>query len=162
MTTPGYDPREQLPQLRATDSQREVVAEFVRGALHDGRLQLSELDDRLGAVYEAKTHGELGAVIDDIVPRRPPPPVPRRVATVPAPAVSEKKILPAFLLGVPFGIFGAHRFYAGKTQTAVAMLVLTLVGIGAPVTVFWWLIDLVVLAVGSFRDGDGSPMRDWL
>ena len=35
---------------------------------------------------------------------------------------SDKAMLPAFLLAFPFGLFGAHRFYAGKIGTAFAQL----------------------------------------
>jgi TM2 domain-containing membrane protein YozV len=158
-----YDPRDHAPQLRATDGDREAVAELVRGALDDGRIGLDELDDRLGAVFGAKTHGELSTVIDDIVPRQPQP-VPPRPAPVPAvrtDETSDRLILPAFLLCLFFGMFGAHRFYAGQTKTAVTMLVLTLIAIGAPVTAIWMLVDLVVLGVGAFRDGQGRRMRRW-
>ena len=43
-----------------------------------------------------------------------------------------------------------------------SMLVLTLIAIGAPVTAIWMLVDLVVLGVGSFRDGRGRRMRRWV
>ena len=158
-----YDPRNHLPQLRANDAEREAVADVIRHALGDGRIQMDELDERLGAAYGAKTHGELSAVIDDIVPRSPQPaPVPPRItAVVPTDEASDKLILPGFLLCLFFGMFGAHRFYAGQTKTAVTMLVLTLIAIGAPVTAIWMLVDLVVLGVGSFRDGHGRRMRRW-
>ena len=158
-----YDPRNHPPQLRATDAEREHVASLVRDALDDGRIQLDELDERLGAAYGAKTHGELSAVIDDITPRRSQP----VSAMLPPTAVvrpdepSDRLILPAFLLCLFFGMFGAHRFYAGQTKTAVTMLVLTLIAIGAPVTAIWMLVDLVVLGVGQFRDGAGRRMRRW-
>jgi hypothetical protein len=158
-----YDPRDHAPQLRATDGEREAVAELVRGALDDGRIRLDELDDRLGAVFGAKTHGELSTVIDDIVPRLPEssPPRPAPVPAVRTDEPSDRLVLPAFLLCLFFGMFGAHRFYAGQTKTAVTMLVLTLIAIGAPVTAIWMLVDLVVLGVGAFRDGQGRRMRRW-
>jgi TM2 domain-containing membrane protein YozV len=135
----------------------------VRGALDDGRLQLDELDDRLGAVYQAKTHGELAGVIGDIVPLPavPAPPPAVRYYAMPPAELSDRKILPAWLLCLFFGVFGAHRFYVGKTRTGIAMLVMLLIGIGAPVTVIWWLVDLVVLTFGAFRDGDDRRMTDW-
>jgi len=34
--------------------------------------------------------------------------------------MTDKKILPAFLLCGFLGMFGAHRFYVGKTGTAIA------------------------------------------
>jgi hypothetical protein len=53
------------------------------------------------------------------------------------------------------GIFGLHRFYVGKTKTAIAML-LTGGGLG-----IWWLYDLVLVAAGEFRDSDDLPLRRW-
>lgn len=157
---PAYDPRQHPPQLRASDTEREAVAAHVRAAIDEGRLHLDELDERLDAVYRARTHDELAKVIEDIVPApRQSPPEP---AAPPVPGTSRKKILPAFGLGVPFGVFGAHRFYAGQYATAALMIGLLFSGIGAPVVVFWWLYDLLILALGRFEDGDGNTMRDWL
>jgi TM2 domain-containing membrane protein YozV len=53
------------------------------------------------------------------------------------------------------GIFGLHRFYVGKTKTAILML---LTGGGCFV---WWLYDLVLAATGEFRDADDLPLRRW-
>ncbi len=156
-----YDPRDHPPQLRANDAEREVVATLVRSALDDGRIQLDELDGRLGAVYAAKTHGELGVVIDDIVPRAPRSVAPRAAAPVVVPGQSERFILPAFLLCFFLGPFGAHRFYAGRVGSGVAMLILTLTIVGVVVTGIWALVDLIILAVGAFRDGNGTQMRRW-
>lgn len=160
---PGYDPRDHPPHLRATDAQREAVVDMVRRAIDDGRLQLDELDERLGAAYSARTHGELGTVIQDIVPHRPRQawPAPRPASPPPSPTTSERKVLPAFLLCLFLGVFGTHRFYAGKNGSGVAMLVLTLSMVGVVVTGIWALVDLIVLALGSFRDGDGKFLRDW-
>jgi hypothetical protein len=55
-----------------------------------------------------------------------------------------------------FGIFGAHRFYVGKIGTALLMA-LTLGGLG-----IWYLIDLLLIAVGSFRDIEGRAVYQWL
>ncbi|MEA1995572.1 MAG: TM2 domain-containing protein [Campylobacterota bacterium] len=33
--------------------------------------------------------------------------------------MTEKRILPAFLLCFFFGVFGAHRFYVGKVGTGI-------------------------------------------
>ena len=61
----------------------------------------------------------------------------------------------AFLLAFFLGVFGAHRFYVGKTGTAVLQL-FTLGGFGV-----WWLVDLIMVATGSFRDADGKLVSSW-
>ena len=68
---------------------------------------------------------------------------------------SEKRILPAFLLCFSLGVFGIHRFYAGKVGTGILQL-LTLGGLG-----IWWLIDMIMIIVGSFTDGEGNRITEW-
>ena len=68
---------------------------------------------------------------------------------------SEKRILPAFLLCFFLGIFGAHRFYVGKTGTALLQL-FTLGGCG-----IWTLVDFVMIIIGEFSDKDGNKIVDW-
>jgi uncharacterized protein DUF1707 len=52
--------------LRASDADRERVAEILRQAAGDGRLTLEELDERLDAVYTAKTYAELEPLTRDL------------------------------------------------------------------------------------------------
>lgn len=52
--------------LRASDADREHVAERLRHAAAEGRLLAEELEDRLGAALSAKTYGELDAVVSDL------------------------------------------------------------------------------------------------
>lgn len=54
------------PHLRASDADREQVAERLRGAATEGRLLADELDDRLGAALSARTYGELDALVSDL------------------------------------------------------------------------------------------------
>src|SRR5580693_3967439 len=65
--------------LRASDADRERVAETLRQAAGDGRLTMDELDERLDAVYAAKTYAELVPVTKDL-------PDHRGAASVPAPS----------------------------------------------------------------------------
>ena len=69
--------------------------------------------------------------------------------------MSEKRILPAFLLCFFLGPFGAHRFFVGKVKTGVIHL-LTLGGLGV-----WTLIDFFRIIVGSFTDSQGSKLTQW-
>ncbi len=52
--------------LRASDADRDRVAERLRQAAGDGRLSIAELHDRLDALYAAKTYGELEPVVADL------------------------------------------------------------------------------------------------
>ncbi|WP_433077628.1 DUF1707 domain-containing protein [Dactylosporangium sp. CA-052675] len=56
------DPR----QLRASDADRERVAEVLRTAAAEGRLDLDEVDERLHAVYAARTYADLEPVVRDL------------------------------------------------------------------------------------------------
>jgi hypothetical protein len=71
---PGVpDPRE----LRASDSDRDRVAEALRQAAGEGRLTLDELDERLSAVYAAKTYGDLEPITRDLPLGAAPAPAPQ-------------------------------------------------------------------------------------
>ena len=52
--------------MRASDADREQVAEFLRHAAGEGRLLVDELEDRLGAALSAKTYAELDAITADL------------------------------------------------------------------------------------------------
>ena len=53
--------------LRASDAEREHVAERLRHAATEGRLQPDELDERLGAAFAARTYGELDVLLADLL-----------------------------------------------------------------------------------------------
>jgi len=69
--------------------------------------------------------------------------------------MSEKKILPIFLLCLFLGWLGVHRFYVGKIWTGVFMF-LTVGGF-----LIWWIIDLIVIVVGSFTDDEENKITQW-
>lgn len=54
------------PGTRASDADREDVADQLREAVEDGRLDLDELDERLAVTFAAKTHRELATVTEDL------------------------------------------------------------------------------------------------
>jgi TM2 domain len=68
---------------------------------------------------------------------------------------SEKSRGVATALAALLGPFGAHRFYLGKTGTALLMLC-TVGGLG-----IWYLYDLILVASGSFRDVEGRLVSRW-
>ena len=66
---------------------------------------------------------------------------------------SPKGFVPALILCILLGGLGVHRFYVGKVVTGILMI-LTLGGLG-----IWTLIDLIRIAVGSFKDSNGLPIK---
>ena len=68
---------------------------------------------------------------------------------------SDKSRTVALLLALFLGMFGGHRFYAGRPETGALML-LTLGGLG-----LWWLYDVILVAAGGFRDGSGRLISHW-
>ncbi|QNP72472.1 DUF1707 domain-containing protein [Streptomyces roseirectus] len=57
---------EHSPELRASDADRERVAEILRDALAEGRLDMEEFEERLEATYKARTYGELTPITRDL------------------------------------------------------------------------------------------------
>ncbi|GGK68335.1 hypothetical protein Ppa06_28450 [Planomonospora parontospora subsp. parontospora] len=66
--TRGRAPEPRPGDLRAGDSDRERVAAVLGDALADGRLAHDEHEERLEAVYRARTLGELAAITADLLP----------------------------------------------------------------------------------------------
>ena len=52
--------------LKASDADREQIAERLRKATAEGRLLAEELEERLEATFTARTYGELDAVVADL------------------------------------------------------------------------------------------------
>lgn len=52
--------------LRASDADRERVAEQLRDALAEGRLDMEEFEERLDVTYKARTYGELTPITRDL------------------------------------------------------------------------------------------------
>jgi len=69
--------------------------------------------------------------------------------------VSERSRGVALGLCVFGGVFGLHRFYAGRVRSGVWMC-LTLGGLG-----IWYLYDVIVIAAGDFRDGEERRLARW-
>jgi len=90
---------------------------------------------------------------------------------VPAAGISPKSRLATSLFAWFLGYFGAHRFYIGKTGSAVAMLVLTLVSIPLCFVIvgffilgvvgIWQLIDFIFAVAGKMRDSQGLLIEKW-
>jgi len=65
---------------------------------------------------------------------------------------SEKDWIVTLVLAILVGGLGIDRFYSGSILLGVLKL-FTLGGLG-----LWWLIDLIMLVTGSYKDGNGLPI----
>ena len=128
MTVPPRFP-DPAPALRASDADRERVAEALRRHHVDGRLDTDELQERLGRCYAARTTAELAPLLADLpadersrasrrsAPWFPAPPflfvavLVLTLATVGAVAHGHPGPLPfvAFFLLVRFVVWGGPR-----------------------------------------------------
>jgi hypothetical protein len=59
-------------EMRAGDGDRKAVADQLKSALDEGRLDLSEYDERLQKTYSAKTYGDLQGLLTDLPNTVPP------------------------------------------------------------------------------------------
>lgn len=67
---------------------------------------------------------------------------------------SDKSKKTALLLCIFLGYFGVHQFYVGKIGKGLLYLFTGgLFGIG-------WIVDIVKILMGSFRDNVGAPLRE--
>ena len=68
--------------------------------------------------------------------------------------VSNKSKWIAFILCFMFGIFGLHRFYVGKIGSGLLYLFTGgFCGIG-------WIIDILLILTGSFKDSTNLPLKN--
>ena len=73
--------------------------------------------------------------------------------TMPTAQQGDRSFLVTLLLCLFAGYLGVHRFY---TKNWVAGIIQLLTG---GMCGIWWLIDLILIAVGTYRDGDGLPLQ---
>jgi hypothetical protein len=76
-------------QMRISDADRQRVADVLRDAAGEGRIDLDELEERLELTWQAKTYGELVPITLDLqapgpVPHPAAAPVRRTPSSVPA------------------------------------------------------------------------------
>ncbi|MEV7522241.1 DUF1707 domain-containing protein [Streptomyces sp. NPDC091371] len=59
-------PEKPLPELRASDADRDRVVERLRDAVAEGRLDMEEFEERLEAAYKSRTYAELEPLTRDL------------------------------------------------------------------------------------------------
>lgn len=66
---------------------------------------------------------------------------------------SQRSKMAALVICILFGYLGIHRFYVGKVGTGIIWFCTAgCFGIG-------WIIDIVTIAIGSFTDNTGLPLK---
>jgi hypothetical protein len=121
--------------LRASDADRDAVAERLRQAAVEGRLEPWELEERLDTALRARTYGDLDPLLRDL-PRRP---VPRPRSRPPVSPVSAAGL--AMLLAF---------------KVVVLLLLVSVAMAAFAVSALWWLVGLMIwLSVRSRRSCGG-------
>jgi hypothetical protein len=116
--------------LRASDADRDAVAERLRQAAVEGRLDPDELEQRLHTALRARTYGDLDRLLGDL----PAKPVKwERPSRGVAP-----------LAGVALVV---------ALKAIVALAILAVVVVAAAATFAWWMLGLIVFF--ALRCGQG-------
>ncbi|QKW06738.1 DUF1707 and DUF2154 domain-containing protein [Streptomyces sp. NA04227] len=105
---------EEHPELRASDADRDRVAEVLRDALAEGRLDMEEFEERLEAAYRARTYGDLAPLTRDL-PAAGATSLVKSPGGVAATAADDGVHWPA-RIGGPATSRGAFAFWSGFTR----------------------------------------------
>lgn len=172
--------------IRIGTQEREAAIEILGEHMAQGRLEMDEYEERVGAAAEARTHGELRPLFDDLPapypafmippaqpivpiplpPIFPPPPMllppPQGMPVQMYPQYVPLPVMPSDRNRVVAGIlqivlpFGAGRFYTGHTGIALAQLFTCFIFVGF----IWSFIDGIILLVNGGTDAQGRPLSD--
>ncbi|SFE61580.1 protein of unknown function [Actinopolyspora alba] len=150
-------------EVRASDAEREAVAERLRLAMNEGRLDISEFDERVGQAYAAVTRAELEPLTRDL----PIPSEPARQTRSAAPEAEEEGERPVERKrGRPRSRSAEWRDWAGTSFVLVGIWLITSIASGGP-NFFWPIFPMGIWAVillssmifGSGEDERGGRQR---
>lgn len=117
-------------RLRAADTDRQQVADRLKDALEEGRLDLSEYDERLRDAYAAKTYGDLDRLLNDLPNSAPLVPATPQALEV-ASAEGER------------GAWLAHVWGPWLRVAAILTVIWGVAVIGASDELFYWPVWVV-------------------
>jgi hypothetical protein len=130
--------------LRAGNADREQVVTRLHKAFEEGRLDVTELDERIAAAYAAKTMGELVPLTADL----PSSQTPARVSNLPAKPATDREVER-----------GTQRAAIGGTLGLflVNVIIWAAVSLGSGDLVYFWpvwtAIPFVLAVVGQIVNG---------
>jgi hypothetical protein len=122
-------------EMRAADADRQAVADRLRAALDEGRLDLHEYDERLQRTYAAKTYGDLDVLLTDLP------------TTVP---LQRAQLVPAAAAGPT-----AHHVDPPPRSDATTRWLLD-------VWLSWFMVVGIVVAVWALTGNGGSFWPAWV
>ncbi|BCY05566.1 DUF1707 domain-containing protein [Actinoplanes sp. L3-i22] len=135
--------------MRAGDSDRQRVADQLKSALDEGRLDLNEYDERVQRAYNARTYGDLDGLLDDL-----PGTVPVQHAQV-----QQAHTPPVTPLASPVKKdqhTGWHTFGSALTAFLVCTVIWAISSFSAGQAYYFWpawvLIPVIITAVGALTE----------
>jgi hypothetical protein len=133
--------------MRAGDGDRKAVADQLKTALDEGRLDLSEYDERLQKTYAAKTFSDLDGLLDDLPGAVPPQQSQVQPAAPAAPVIGNG---PGSDRSSPGNWARWTGPYGGAFLVCVLIWAVTSLSAGH-VVYFWpvWMLIPLVLGVGG-------------
>ncbi|SDJ88182.1 protein of unknown function [Actinopolyspora mzabensis] len=145
--------------VRASDAEREAVAERLRHAMNEGRLDIAEFDERVGQAYAAVTRAELEPLTRDL----PDTSRPARQGRSAVPAVgNDDEHEQSVERNRGRRSRGAEwRDWAGTSFVLVGIWLITSIASGGP-TFFWPIFPMGIWAVillSSMIFGSGEDER---
>lgn len=136
--------------MRAGDGDRQAVADRLKAALDEGRLDINEYDERLQQTYAAKTYADLDGLLADLPGTVPPRQA--QVAPYPAPAAQPPS---APRSHHPLAWVGS---YGGVVLVCVVIWAISSASSGH-LTYFWPVWTLIPLILGVFGNLSGQGGR---
>ncbi|HTZ24462.1 MAG TPA: DUF1707 domain-containing protein [Streptosporangiaceae bacterium] len=133
-----------LPQIKASDAERDAVVAALGEHFQAGRLTSEELEERTGRVLAARTLGELDELTTDLPAPRPAPPA--------GPAVTPHR--PGYLTMLPWAVPLAALVIVGLTVGAST---------GHQGWGVWWVVPAALIVARRVARGRGArgDFRDY-
>ncbi|MFB9879239.1 DUF1707 domain-containing protein [Planobispora siamensis] len=156
-------------EVRASDHDRERVAEMLRVAVAEGRITLEELEERVDRAYTARTLGELDDVIVDL-PRSGEPitSVPTARPPVLSPGAAELQLHTGSGRIEQTGRWSVPRVMSakagrwGKVRVDFTRAHCPHPEVVLDVEITSWFGDITVLVPRGWRVRDDEVVRRWL
>jgi len=135
-------------EMRAGDSERQAVADQLKAALDEGRLDLHEYDERLQRAYAAKTYADLDGLVSDL-----PGTIPAQRSRVePRQSPSPPNTVPGVQESQKAGVRPYLASYGGVVAVCVVIWAMSCLSAGEFVYFWpgWMLIPLLFGLIGRF------------